>query len=59
MPIGKNVSVPMNNDFDISIISTIGDIKKEYKLSDVMKENASLLPLSYYHVSILHCIMHF
>ena len=47
----------MNNDFDISIISTIGDIKKEYKLSDVMKENASLLPLSYSHVSI--CIVHF
>ena len=37
----------MNNDYVISIISTIGDVKKVYKLTDIMKENASLLPLYY------------
>ena len=37
----------MNSDYVISIISTIGDVKKVYKLTDIMKENASLLPLYY------------
>ena len=47
VPLGGNISVEMNNDYVISIISTIGDVKKVYKLTDIMKENASLLPLYY------------
>ena len=37
----------MNSDYVINIISTIGDVKKVYNLTDIMKENASLLPLYY------------
>ena len=47
MAIGENISVEMSQDYVISIISNIGDVKKEFKLRDIMKENASLLPLHY------------
>ena len=40
----------MSKDYFISIISNIGDVKKEFKLRDIMKENASLLPLHYSEV---------
>ena len=45
--IGENITVEMSQDYVISIISNIGDVKKEFKLRDIMKENASLLPLHY------------
>ena len=45
--IGENISVEMSQDYVISIISNIGDVKKEFKLRDILKENASLLPLHY------------
>ena len=45
--IGENISVEMSQDYVISIISNIGDVKKEFKLRDIMRENASLLPLHY------------
>ena len=48
--IGENISVEMSQDYFISIISNIGDVKKEFKLRDIMKENASLLPLHYSEV---------
>ena len=48
--IGENISVEMSKDYFISIISNIGDVKKEFKLRDIMKENASLLPLHYSEV---------
>ena len=50
--IGENISVEMSQDYVISIISNIGDVKKEFRLRDIMKENASLLPLHYSDVRI-------
>ena len=43
----------MSQDYVISIISDIGDVKKEFKLRDIMKENASLLPLHFSDVSFI------
>ena len=51
--IGGNISVEMSQDYVISIISDIGDVKKEFKLRDIMKENASLLPLHFSDVSFI------
>ena len=49
--LGQNVSVQMSTDYVISIISSLGDVEREYKLTDIMKGNASLLPLYYSDVS--------
>ena len=40
----------MNDDYVISIISTIGDVKREFKLEDILRHNSSLLSLQYSEV---------
>ena len=44
---GNNVSVSMASDQSISLISTIGSLTKQYNLRDLVRDNASLLPLYY------------
>ena len=45
-----NISLEMNDDYVISIISTIGDVKREFKLEDILRHNSSLLSLQYSEV---------
>ena len=40
----------MNDDYIISIISTIGDVKREFKLDEILRRNTSKLSLHYYGV---------
>ena len=54
IPDNKNVSVPINNEFIISIISSMDTgVSREFKLRELIMSNASLLPLYYSDVSRL------
>ena len=35
----------MNEDYIINIISTVGDVKREFRLEDILRHNTSLLSL--------------
>lgn len=45
--VGENISVQMSEDYVVSVLSTIGSVSREYRLADIMRHNASLLPLHY------------
>ena len=47
MVTSDNVSVTMTQDQSLAIISTIGSVTKQYNLRDLVRSNASLLPLYY------------
>ena len=54
IPDNKNVTVPINNEFIISIISSMDTgVSREFKLRELIMSNASLLPLYYSDVSRL------
>ena len=40
----------MNDDYIINIISSIGDVKREFRLDDILRHNSSVQPLHYYGV---------
>ena len=37
----------MNDDYIINIISSIGDVKREFRLDDILRHNSSVQPLHY------------
>ena len=41
----------MNDDYIINIISSIGDVKREFRLDDILSHNSSVEPLHYSGVS--------
>ena len=41
----------MNEDYIINIISTVGDVKREFRLEDILRPNTSLLSLH----SVVRC----
>ena len=42
-----NISLEMNDDYIINIISSIGDVKREFRLDDILRHNSSVQPLHY------------
>ena len=37
----------MNDDYIINIISSIGDVKREFRLDDILRHNSPVQPLHY------------